>query len=89
MPDQFWQLTPAELFIISKGYFDTQKQKAGDLLFLAWHIEAFARTKTLPPLKNLLQQVENAQQHHEQTDEEMLAMVKILNAAYGGEVVEV
>ena len=74
---------------MADGFFDNQKQKINEMLFLAWHVEAFARQKTLPPLKGLLQKLENTQKHHEQTDGEMLAMVKILNAAFGGEVVEI
>lgn len=40
----------------------------------------------IPPLNNLLQDTEAPK---EQTDNEMLAMCKLLNAAFGGEVVEV
>lgn len=56
-----------------------------EIIYLAWHTEAFARQKTLPPLKSLLQ---DEKPRHEQTDEEMMAMCKMLNAAFGGEVVD-
>ena len=87
-PDEFWLLTPAEFFIMFDGWQENQKEKFSELISLAWYTAAFSRQEKLPPLKGLLQQLENTQQHQKQTDEEMLAMVKVLNAAFGGEVVE-
>lgn len=80
--NDFWSMTPAELLIKAEGYKRKQKEKYNDLIYLAWHTEAFARTEKLPSLDSLMRE------KHEQTDEEMMAMAKVLNAAFGGEVVE-
>lgn len=86
MPDEFWKLTPAELLAIAEGYAENRQDRIHELIYLAWHTEAFARTKQLPSLKSLIQKNEH---HKEQTDDEMLAMARILNAAFGGEVKEI
>ncbi len=66
-----------------EGYKKRKKQTFDELLYLAWHTEAFARMKKLPSLKSLIKG-----EKRQQTDEEMLAMCKMLNAAYGGEFIE-
>jgi len=72
------------------GFQRRHKNHINELLYLAWHTEAFARQKKLPSLDSLLQKNENESgQQRQQTDEEMMNMCKLLNAAFGGEVVEV
>jgi hypothetical protein len=51
---------------------------------LAWHIEALHRTKKLPKLDKLLKR---RGERAPQTPEQMLGIVKMLNAAFGGRVV--
>lgn len=53
-PAQIWELTPFELGLLFEGYADEKAEQRQALLFLAWHIEAFARQKRLPSLKKLL-----------------------------------
>ncbi|QRN84837.1 hypothetical protein JR334_07565 [Clostridia bacterium] len=65
----------------------SQKRKMNEMLFLAWHIEALARQKRLPALSSLIQ--EEKTNGRVQSDEEMMNMAKLLNAAFGGEVLEV
>jgi hypothetical protein len=49
---------------------------------LAWHIALFERQKKLPALNTILQ-IEQKEKR-KQTVEEMISVVKLLNAAYGG-----
>lgn len=70
-----------------EGKIKSQKRRMNELLFLAWHIEALARQKRLPALSSLLK--EEKPSGRQQSDEEMLNMAKLLNAAFGGEVLEV
>lgn len=84
-PFEFWELTLAEFVKIAEGYVRRQKQKYNELIYVAWHTEAFARMKKLPSLKSLIRE---DKERHEQTDEEMMAMAKMLNAAFGGEEIE-
>ena len=84
-PSDFWQLTPAEFYYIVDGFKRNQKRRVNELLYGAWHTAVLSRMKEIPPLNRLLQDTEEKKP---QTDNEMLAMCKLLNAAYGGEVVE-
>ncbi len=52
--DVFWETTPYELSLIIEGYGERQSERRQELLYLAWHIEAFARQKRLPALKKIL-----------------------------------
>ena len=54
-------------------------------MYTAWHTAVLSRMKDIPPLRKLLQ---DEDEKHEQTDDEMMHMAKMLNAAFGGEVVE-
>ena len=87
LPNAFWSLTWAEFYHMAKGYVRRSTQRRNELIFTAWHIEAFARSKVLPKLESLIHYDDAPKE--EQTADEMVAMVMLLNAAYGGEVVEV
>lgn len=92
-PKDFWELTPAEFAIIADGYIrvaQTQaKEKAKNIISLAWYTEALARTKELPKLKGLLEKLDAPDEPKQpQTQDQMMAMCKLLNAAYGGTVIE-
>lgn len=84
-PHEFWNLTYAEFAGMVSGYQRRQKKHVNELIYLAWHTEMFARQKKLPALRSCLRDTE---ERHMQTDGDMLQMCKILNAAFGGEVVE-
>ncbi len=55
-PFDFWNLTPYEFILTMEGINDREIKHQQDLLYLAWHIEAFARQKKLPKLQSLLKQ---------------------------------
>ena len=71
---------------MADGYNKRHIKRSNELITLAWNTAALIRTKEMPELKELLiSEVEKKSQ----TPEEMLTIVKMLNAAFGGEVVEV
>ena len=57
---------------------------------LAWHTAYFSRVEndSFPSLQSVLIDEKSTTEKKEQSPEEILAMVKVLNAALGGEVVE-
>jgi len=85
-PSEFWPLTYAELIYMLRGYNRRQINRRNELIFVAWHAEMFARQKSLPALSSMI--TDDEPQTKVQTDDEMMTMCKILNAAFGGEVVE-
>jgi len=52
--EYFWQLTPYELSAIIDRYVEKLRERRQELIYLAWHIEAFARQKRIPALKKVL-----------------------------------
>lgn len=84
-PDQFWELTPAEFYYMVDGHGRKQKRHRNEILYGAWYTAMLMRQEKIPPLSELMQDMEPKEP---QTDDDMLAMVKVLNAAFGGEVVE-
>ena len=90
MPDQFWALTYSEFIEMSRGFRRREAHRADELLYLAWHTELFARMKTLPKLADLLHgDGSEPMRHAPQSTEQMIAMCRVLNAAFGGEETEV
>lgn len=81
MPDQFWALTFTEFYIMAQGYVKRFKHRRNELLFTAWHTAAFTRAKQLPSLASMIEQEGHKK---EQTDDEMFAMARMLNAMFGG-----
>lgn len=89
-PSEFWALTFAEFDAMAKGYNRRQINRRNELMFAAWHTAAIARQKTLPELDDLLIDPDKKPEpKKEQTDADMLNMCRMLNAMYGGEVVEI
>ena len=48
-----------EFELMVEGYNNRQVDKYNNLIYLAWHVEAFTRTKKLPELKKLLKKSNN------------------------------
>lgn len=82
-PSEFWELTPAEFYAMAEGFAKRKRNRNNELIYLAWNTAALTRVEKMPDLKDLYE----AEPKKEQTDEDMLAVVKSLNAAFGGEVV--
>ena len=87
---ELWDMTPAEFHEAATAHIKNQKRKRNDLFRLAWYTAAFTRTKDkLPELKELLVDVNAPVMPKEQTPEQMLAALKVICAANGGNIVEV
>lgn len=69
-----------------EGYSKRKTNRTNELLYLAWHIAALSRVQKIPELESLYIKDEKI---HKQTDEDMMAMARVLNAAFGGVEVEV
>jgi hypothetical protein len=68
------------------GYNRCRKRQINDMIYTAWHTAVLSRVKDIPSLDSLMAGTERKK---EQTNEEMMAMAKILNAAFGGTYTEV
>jgi hypothetical protein len=73
---------------MSEAYKRRERHRINELLYMAWHTALFERQKKLPALNTVLLD-EQQKEHRKQTVDEMIAVVKLLNAAYGGIEVEV
>lgn len=78
-------MTPYELDLHVKVHQEMKKEKAENDIGIAYYTEYFHRQKTLKPLEKYL----NKQPvKRRMTDKQMFEQVKMLNAAFGGEVIE-
>ena len=76
-------MTPHELDLISEVYNEKRKYEREDKLSLIWISENLHRAKKLPTLEKLIGKEETPVKKH-MSDDEMLEMVKQLNAKFGG-----
>lgn len=53
-PARFWTVTPAVAAREMRGMATRRTHESQRDAWLAWHIEALARTKKLPPLKDMM-----------------------------------
>jgi len=68
------------------GFVERERLKRNDLIANAWYGEAFARTERLPRLDSLMTKKEAPPaEEKEQTPEEMMAVCRVLNMAFGGQ----
>ncbi|MEK5449560.1 hypothetical protein [Paenibacillus sp. FSL R7-0331] len=74
-------MTPHELNLHIESYNKRRSANSEELLINAYLNAYWHRIKRMPSLKEVLKKT---QQQPQQTDEQMLAMVKNLNAAFGG-----
>ncbi|MBQ7798300.1 MAG: hypothetical protein IJ371_04180 [Clostridia bacterium] len=51
---QAWDYTPAEIGLICEQVVSKRNRALNELIYLAWHTEAFARQKRLPALDRVL-----------------------------------
>lgn len=80
-------MTPAELYIRIKIYEDQQQEKTKELLWKTWNTAALIRCDKMPELDEWMGIVDKDVKPKQQTTEQMISMAKLLNAAFGGEVV--
>jgi len=92
LPWDFWKLTPGEYISKAKGFVRHEKRKMNDLLIVAWYTAYLTRVRDMPALKSLLIEIDSDDKpkaEHRQSDEEMMAICRLLNAAFGGDEIEV
>ncbi|MDD3892681.1 MAG: hypothetical protein PHE03_10325 [Bacteroidales bacterium] len=88
----FWEMTPSELNIYAKAYAENKKQEYEEQISLAyinamWTIQWLGKKHQQPrPLKEILDSI--GKEKRVMTDEQMLEQVKVLNALFGGEMIE-
>lgn len=76
-------MTAYELSLSVRGYMDRAKQERDDKISAAWLNQYFKRQKRLPPLKDFIGG-EDKKEKKPQTAKDILAVVKALNAKFGG-----
>ncbi len=75
-PEEFWRLTPFEFNLIAEGFVAREERKTSDLLYLAWHVEAFARAKKLPKLEILIKKKAPKAQRKVLSKDELINIAK-------------
>jgi hypothetical protein len=78
-------MTPHELNLFIKAYNDRMVRDHKERITMAYLTAAWGRTKKLPDLKKILNEDKPKKQ---QTAEQMLSVVKQLNAVFGGKEVK-
>lgn len=68
-----------------KHFTRQQEEKTKELLWVTWNTAALIRVETMPEYKAWMEIKQ--EKPKEQTTEQMIAMARMLNAAFGGEVV--
>jgi hypothetical protein len=79
-PSLFWRLTLREIRTILDGVAIRLEREHNDRAWLAWHIEALARQKKMPRLKELTTRMA-AKPKRRQTVEEQIAIAQAWTAA--------
>lgn len=78
-------MTPYELNLHVRVHQEIKKEKAENDISIAYYTAYFHRVEKLKPLEKYLNKKQIKRQ---MTDKEMFEQVKMLNAAFGGEVLE-
>jgi hypothetical protein len=76
-------MTPRQLERCFRAQADIFDREHKARAWLAWHVAALMRVKKLPRLERIA----GRSPTRPQTPDEMLAIIKMLNAAYGGSVI--
>jgi hypothetical protein len=79
-------MTFAEFDEVLEGYKRRQRDNTNDLLYLAWHVAVWSRCDPKDFPKNLKDVLikDKPQPTREMTVDEQLAMLRLMNAAFGG-----
>jgi hypothetical protein len=81
---QYDEMTPYELRLFAKVFNEKQQRDNEEKMTLVWLGEYWHRIKKLPTLNEALGKKDEPKK--QMTDDEMLKMVKKLNAKFGGSV---
>ena len=80
-------MTPYELALSTEAHFERQEAEMKDRLTLVWLGEYYHRTKRLPKLQDELKKI-TGESKKSMSDDQMLEMVKNLNAQFGGTTIK-
>jgi len=83
-PARFWQITLKEADRELSGAMKRRERESDERIWLAWHIVALDRTQKLPQLQDLLARPTTGTSRRQQTGPEMLAAMKGMFLAFGG-----
>lgn len=83
-PARFWSVTPREAAREMQAMMARRRADHDQTAWLAWHIEALARTKKLPPLRDMLSTSKRGRR--ERQDPETLAAAIKLAFGYPGDL---
>jgi hypothetical protein len=84
-PLTFWELTPHELSILVDAFKEKTKREQEFQVVTAYLTAYWHRVKKMPSMKEILKESEVKKK---KTPEQMLDVVKQLNAAFGGTVLK-
>lgn len=79
---EFWEISPKELSLAVKGYTKRQEIRSKENIYQAYLISRWVWAKKID-IKEIL-----GEREEEMQPENMLNVVKALNAKYGGKVIE-
>ena len=82
-PARFWTITPTEAAREMRGRATVRRHEQQQVAWLAWHGEALARTKKLPPLKDVMG---DGRRRGERQDPEILMANLKLAFGFDGDV---
>jgi|LSQX01.2.fsa_nt_gb hypothetical protein len=89
---EFWEMTPYELNVYAKAYFENKKNEFKEKLTLEyynamWTIQWLGKRSQQPrPLQEILEAIDKERKNKVMSDEDMLKQVMVLNKLFGGEV---
>lgn len=75
-------MTPFELNLLLETYVEKEEKKTEYMITMAWLTANYTRADKLPSLEEVLGK---KKQKEPQSAEQMFAMVKLMNAALGGD----
>jgi hypothetical protein len=81
--EQFEYMTPYELTLTIEAFTESREAELKEELTLVWLGEYYHRTKRLPALQSELNKL-TGEAKKDMSDDEMLAVAKMLNAKFGG-----
>lgn len=84
---EFDYMTPYELAVYAEGFLERKTAEFEEKVTLVWLHEYYHRQKYLPNLKDEIKKLTGKDTDVEMSDEEMLEMVRGLNAQMGGSVI--
>lgn len=86
--DYYNEITPHELNLHIQAYNEQLQREEKQGLTLSYLTAYWGRVKKMPSLKSILNEMDSNRSHTAKTDEQLLRMVRQLNAAMGGKEVK-